>query len=166
MREVWKSVDELDGYYEVSNFGVVRRAKAGVSTYVGRVMKPYVDSDGYYTVQPCINGNYIHCKVHRLVAAAFIGPCPVGRQVNHKDLDKANNCSNNLEYTTAGENLFHAIKNGVKVGGRMYVKLSWEDVQKIRLMRNKFTAAELAKQFGVSPVTVWRIVADRERLSA
>lgn len=52
-------------------------------------------------------------KVHRLVAAAFIGPCPVGNQVNHRDLNKQNNHVSNLEYVTLQQNVDHA-----RAGGR------------------------------------------------
>jgi hypothetical protein len=58
--------------------------------------------------------------VHRLVAAAFIGPCPDGMQVNHKDLDKSNNHFNNLEYVTSQGNMAHAHAAGRLNGSPKY----------------------------------------------
>jgi hypothetical protein len=46
-------------------------------------------------------------QVHRLVTAAFIGPCPADMEVNHIDGDKSNNHTSNLEFCTASENLKH-----------------------------------------------------------
>lgn len=50
--------------------------------------------------------------VHRLVAAAFVGRCPTGKEVGHIDHDRSNNRFGNLEYVTRRENLHHAIKAG------------------------------------------------------
>lgn len=44
-------------------------------------------------------------KVHRLVCAAFIGPCPDGYQVSHLDENPANNKVDNLAYVTCKENI-------------------------------------------------------------
>lgn len=35
------------GYYEISRSGVVRRVKAGMGTWPGRVIKPYNPGGGY-----------------------------------------------------------------------------------------------------------------------
>ena len=43
--------------------------------------------------------------VHRLVADAFLGECPDGKEVDHKDFDKANNAAVNLQYLTHRENV-------------------------------------------------------------
>ncbi len=49
---------------------------------------------------------------HRLVWIAYNGPIPDGLQINHKDLNKANNCLSNLEVVSPSENIQHSYKNG------------------------------------------------------
>lgn len=49
-------------------------------------------------------GIYGPFSVHRLVAAQYIGVCPDGMEINHKDGDKLNNHWTNLEYVTHSEN--------------------------------------------------------------
>jgi hypothetical protein len=51
------------------------------------------------------NGRQIAHRVHALVAAAFIGPYPEGKVINHIDHRRTNNAASNLEYVTQAENL-------------------------------------------------------------
>ena len=55
------------------------------------------------------NSQYQTERVHRLVAASFLGlpPSPERTQVNHKDGNKSNNAVDNLEYVTPAENMAH-----------------------------------------------------------
>ncbi len=48
--------------------------------------------------------------MHRVVAFAFLGPCPDGWVVNHLDRDKLNNALSNLEYVSPRENCMHALR--------------------------------------------------------
>lgn len=105
--EEWRSIH--GGFYEVSNFGNVRRARAGTSTFIGRPVLPVVSPGGYLQVQLCGGGKNIRAYVHALVAEAFIGAGPSGYVVNHRDCDKQNNQSANLEYVTPGANAGHAL---------------------------------------------------------
>lgn len=108
-KEVWKKV--LDGWYEASNLGRIRRARYTNGCWgVKHVLKPSKDHDGYPQVVVSIMGDRSCYKVHQLVAAAFIGPCPEGKQVNHKDTVKTNNIPRNLEYMTSLENNHHRIR--------------------------------------------------------
>lgn len=56
--------------------------------------------------------------VHLLVAATFLGPKPEGLEVNHRDGDKRNNQSVNLEYTTRSANMKHAVASGLLIPKR------------------------------------------------
>src|SRR5689334_4998558 len=78
----WRDVKGCEGHYQVSKSGQVRSLKRGV-----RVMRPAVNQKGYWQVNLYLNGIVTHFYIHRLVAAAWIGPIPDGHEVNHKDED-------------------------------------------------------------------------------
>lgn len=111
MNEEWRPI--LDGLYEVSNTGRIRRAAPGRSTWVGRELKAQLIPNGYLHVMPVINGKNRNMYVHHLVSEAFLGPCPEGYEVNHRDGNKTNNQADNLEYVTRKENMQHAIAHGL-----------------------------------------------------
>lgn len=102
---MWKSVVGYEGLYEVSDFGRVRSLRGKTP----RVLRVNKTSNGYIHVGLVGRGGAKNRRrwlsVHRLVAEAFIGECPEGREVNHKDENKANNCVSNLEYVTRSENI-------------------------------------------------------------
>jgi hypothetical protein len=114
--EEWRPTAHPD--YDVSNLGRVRsRAPQGGNMIHGkpsrpktpRILKPGIASHGYPTV--CFGrGNTI--SVHVLVAAAFVGPCPVGCEVRHKDDDRENPKADNLEYGTRRDNVWDMINRG------------------------------------------------------
>ena len=92
----WRVVDEFGGLYEVSDDARIRRR--GTT----RELVQYADERGYFRVRLTIAGKSIWRRVHRLVAAAFV-PNPDGLlTVNHKDEDKSNNRSYNLEWADQG----------------------------------------------------------------
>lgn len=64
--------------------------------------------DLYYKNKRC------NKRVHRLVAAAFLGESEEGHVVNHKNGDRFDNRVENLEYVTQGENVKHAWDNGLR----------------------------------------------------
>ena len=108
--ELWKKINGQD-HYSVSDEGRVRNDKSGY------IFKPTVRGKTcpYLSVLlPDGNGKYKHWNIHNLVAEAF---CPKGSEelvVNHKDGDKFNNRSDNLEWVTRSENDRHAFALGLR----------------------------------------------------
>lgn len=69
-----------------------------------RKLKPEVTAKGYLRVELHKDTVRKHCRIHRLVAQAFI-PNPYGFDVvHHIDGNKKNNCISNLQWLTSGDN--------------------------------------------------------------
>ena len=157
--ERWLPVVGYEGYYEVSDHGRVKRMARGPATWPGRILKGSIKRE-YPSVALYRDAERREYSVHRLVMAAFVGPCPEGNEVNHKDGIKANSYVGNLEYVTRSENVIHAVSIGTKRGMRgekhPLAKLTEDDVRDIRkLLQIKTVAqARIAEQFGVSYQTI------------
>lgn len=151
----------LSGTYEVSSLGRVRRAAPGRLTHVGRLLNPVILKIGYPFVRPVVNGKNVGMYVHRLVAEAFLGPCPEGCEVNHKDGDKANPALSNLEYVTHAENMRHASRSMLLVRGESHggSKLTEADVRSIRSnWKDGQSISSIARARTLSTATVFNIV--------
>lgn len=153
---MWKLI--LNDRYEVSEAGQVRRAVGGQGAVSGRILIAQTDRDGYLIVYPRVDGRQRSMLVHRLVAAAFLGACPPGHQVNHIDGFKRNNHHSNLEYVTRLENMRHAARTGLLRRGERHPrsKLSDADVELVVSMRLAGESmAKIAVVFGVNPSTIF-----------
>lgn len=99
MKEVWKDVSGYEGLYQVSNMGRVRSfPRNGSRTNQEIILRQHKNRKGYSVVCLSKLGMQKLCKVHRLVAMAFIPNIANLPQVNHKDENKQNNCVDNLEW--------------------------------------------------------------------
>lgn len=156
MKERWKHFHR--GYYEVSNKGRVRNSQTK------QVLRIGPNKAGYVRVRVCVNYVKDTYMVHCLVARKFIGPCPEGKEVNHKDLDKGNNYYKNLEYMTRSKNIQHAIVHGVHFGwrkGHRHPKITWDQAKWIRSAKGLWSTQALADLFGVSYVTITNVLKHR-----
>ena len=102
--EQWKPIKGYEELYEVSNLGRVKSLPRNGTIKEEKILKQYVDRYGYLYVG-LRNKKVKKCKVHRLVAEAFIFNPNNLPQVNHKDENKQNNCVNNLEFCTSKYNV-------------------------------------------------------------
>ena len=163
--ERWLPVVGFEGWYEISDWGRLKRAMSGKGTFVGRILCGGLDKDGYRYTSLSIDGIAHKVKIHRLVMAAFVGPCPEGKEVNHKDGDKTNNYVENLEYITHRENNIHALNTGLRTSPRgeahCHSKVTEKDVHEIRRSHGEKSNKEIAERFGITKPAVCHIVSRR-----
>ena len=165
MSEEWRPVIGYAGYYEVSDLGRVRRVRGGRGATAGRILraKPPNRTSDYCRVQLCKNDVRRTFGVHVLVCEAFHGRRPRGKQPNHKDLDKTNNCAANLEWTTRKQNAQHALAGGRRFGSSLpgekngRAKLTAAQVAEIVRLRGIVGQRSLAALCGVSKTCIQAI---------
>lgn len=157
--EEWRPVVGYEGAYSVSNIGNVRNDRRG------RPVRPAVVKL-YLKLSLSRNDVRKQYFVHSLVAAAFIGPRPIGHVTNHKDGNKFNNTPENLEYCTVGENNRHSIDvlgNSLRGSCNPNAKLAARHVVSIRKrLASGASLASLARAFGVTDAQIRNI---RDRIS-
>lgn len=165
MTAEWRPVLDTDGFYEVSNEGTVRRVKPLERGKAGPI-KAYLLNIGRYILKLKIPGKpMMDVLLHRVVAAAFLGPCPQGKEVNHKDHDKRNNRADNLEYVTRSENMRHSYAHGrPKPWSKKRDQCKLTD-QQVRDIRRRYAQGEgrssLAREYGVANQTIYKITIGR-----
>jgi hypothetical protein len=119
-KEIWKDAKGFEGYYEVSNMGLIRRKltqtiyKDGrVANFSETILKPSLNKKGYQRVYLSMKSKKYSKSVHRIVAETFIDNPENKATVNHINLNKEDNRVENLEWLTNKENMQHAFLNGV-----------------------------------------------------
>lgn len=149
----WKTISGQEGRYAVSDDGNVMSMDFAGSGLPG-ILKTNL-ARGYATVQLRDRKRF---TVHRLVAAAFIGPRPTGMAINHVNGCKTDNRSANLEYVTPSENMKHAFATGLQsnVGeNHSGAKLTNDKVERIKAMLVLgFTQSEIASMMGVTQPSI------------
>jgi hypothetical protein len=149
--EIWKPVVGFETFYSVSSLGRIRRDGRACGTKPGLYLKPRVNRSGYLQIGFRAGANKHFYTIHRVVAVAFIGPCPKGHQINHKNGDKTDNRVGNLEYATPKENIRHSLVSHPRHGEyNSNAKLTESIVKEIR-KRAKAGASgtALGLQYGI-----------------
>lgn len=118
--EEWKDIKGYEGFYQVSNYGRIKRLEGFVkSAYDSKqwrnekiLKNVLVKKDKYYEVSLSKHGIADNFFVHQLVAIHFISN-PLCREfINHINNDGLNNYVLNLEWTTHKENYEHSRRQG------------------------------------------------------
>ena len=106
MDEIWKDIEGYEGLYQVSNLGRVKSLNYKRS---GRekILKPDKSKTGYLYLCLYKNNKRNHCRIHRLVANAFIENPNNYPYINHIDECKSNNNISNLEWCSPKYNINH-----------------------------------------------------------
>ncbi len=169
MAERWLSVSGLADLYEVSDLGRVRSLDRwvqvpGQSPYLkrGRLLTPSPSANGYLKVTLCSPRGQRTYAVHRLVLAAFRGPCPAGLEARHGPGGKRDNRLVNLAYGTKPENAEDKVRDGTHIHGirSVHARLTDEIVRECRerYAAGAATTVSLAAEFGVSQRAMWLAV--------
>lgn len=161
--EIYKDIPGYEGIYQASNLGNVRsysRETWNGKCFIykpGRVLKRSLGANGYYVVAICVSGKQVTRTVHSLVAATFLSPVNGRYTVNHKDGDKTNNCSYNLEYASYRDNNVHALN--LKLRKR---KIQASDVPKIKMLfALGETKTAIANKYSVNIKTIDNVLKDK-----
>lgn len=161
----WKIIPTFD-CYEVSEVGQVRRCRKGIrGGLIGKVMKPYIRTDGYAMYILRKDNKSYHKKSHQLVAETFIGPKPFFKaEVCHRDGSRNNDHYLNLRWGSNLDNKRGMIGHGTSIHGEKHhnAKISEKDVMRIKeLFKNGMLQKEISKQFGIRQQQISRIIAGK-----
>lgn len=109
--ECWLPIEGYEDLYEVSDWARVRsldrvlpHTRLGTYRRRGRLLVQFVDQQGYLRVRLDRDRYRWSRQVHKLVAPAFLGPCPEGLIVRHGPNGQQDNRPSNLSYGTHSEN--------------------------------------------------------------
>lgn len=163
--ERWLPVPGYEGFYDVSNRGRVQsiRHMTAAGWRGGKILKPFLDSDGYYRVNLSRYGEVKGLvPVHGLVLRAFAGPAESGQQGRHGPGGKQDNrWPENLCWGTPLENSGDKYRDRTMARGEKQgnAKLTAVDIKEIRRRRENGELEQvLATAFNISQAHVSRII--------
>lgn len=117
--ENWLPVPDYEGLYEVSDQGNVRAcakdargAHGSTRRLPARPRSLTKQRSGHLTVDLYRDNRRRTYLVHRLVLAAFVGPCPEGEEGLHYNDVPDDNRLPNLRWGTRSDNVRDALRNG------------------------------------------------------
>ena len=112
MKEIFKDIEGYENLYQISDQGRVKAlGNGGSNASKEKILKPVKDGKKYLRVNLYKQGKRKMCKIHRLVAQAFIDNPNNYEEVNHRDENPANNAVQNLEWVTPKYNINYGTRN-------------------------------------------------------
>ena len=169
--EEWRPVFGYEGLYEVSDQGRVRgldrivpRTGIGALPVRGRVLRGMLAKSGYPVVTLRREARSKVCTIHRLVLAAFVGPCPTGMEACHADGTRTNNRLENLRWDTrlgnAADMRAHGTHGSLRLTDQQRLDIADAYIPGVRTM------SSIGAEYGVSATTVCKIIHRKSRRHA
>lgn len=155
--EIWRWIAGYENLYQVSNFGRVKRFYGNGNV---KILKPWLNRQGYLIFDLCKGAKSKHFPIHQLVAKAFI-PNPDNKpEPNHEDGNKLNNHVSNLKWSTRAENVKHAVEMGLSPKGEDHPNAKLTNAQREKARQivikgdTEFGINALAREYGVCSATM------------
>lgn len=150
--------------YAITRTGRIWSFPRQGSSSLGRWLKPYKDSQGYFQVSLYEEGKRTNKLVHHLVLEVYGQPRKKGQIARHLNGNKIDNRNKNLVWGTHKENSDDMIKHNTvpnrkgESNGR--AKLTIEEVKLIRklYLQPKISLWFLARHFNMSLYAIWAVV--------
>lgn len=156
LNKKWKKIiiNNQETFYSVSNYGDIRNDSTGT------LLQGNIANNGYRMVhlRHRIDKN---CSVHRLVMKAF-KPCENmdELQINHIDGNKLNNYIENLEWSTALENMRHSYTNNLQ---QKKMRPCYQYDLDGNFIREFLNSNEAAKILNLDYTSIWRCVTEQQQ---
>lgn len=162
--EQWKPVVGYEGVYEVSDQGRIRRLIPAGGKKTGSFVKGRPTPRGYWRVVLSHEGRKRQAFMHRFVMEAFVGPCPEGYTINHKNGAQGDNRLENLEYLIHGDNVRHAwrvlgckrngeLSRGEKNGCAILTEEQVKEIKRL-IIEREIPLQHIADRFGVNRAAI------------
>ena len=162
-KEIWKWIPGYEGLYAVSDYGNVISFSKNLS---GRKISMKNSSGGYFCfVLYDRSKNKSTISVHKAVMRAFVGECPDGYEIHHKDGNKQNNVLSNLEYITPKEHnkitlsrnphMLDGMHSAKRTGGKGIVQ---QYSQGGELLGEFNSGMEAQRITGVKSQNIWQVI--------
>lgn len=155
--EIWKDVISFEGLYQISNKGRVYSHKRNGT--LGGLLKQSIDKYGYIKYVLNKNNKSHYFTAHRLVAIAFLENPHNKPQVNHINGTRTDNRAENLEWTTAKENIYHSFQFGKQKTVMRPVKVTNMDTGEIKVFPSQ---REAARHMGIHQRSVSRALTKKK----
>lgn len=148
--ENWREVVGFEGRYEVSDLGRV------YSRVTNKFLKQTANPSrgGYLQVNLTDGPRRGTQSVHRIVLAAFVGPCPAGQEALHGSEGPLCNALRNLRYDTRKENVAEALAGGTMLIGEKNGQAKLDEAAVRDIRASSASRSELAARYGVCPQTI------------